>query len=226
MPFAIAQKLNQAIFNERLTCQSTDYLFKMRAFDLAAALGAAALCSGVQIVKSDSCPAPPPASNFLQHNYTDTWYEIGKIQTAGGAIFESSCVCTQLIGSPAADGKPGDLDVLNSCRSKTATGPFINATGYLTQWSGAGAAPGWFEEAFIPGLPTVNYTVIAVGDDYSVEYDCGEFLGIVNYCVHILSRTPTMEPSLLSSLISLANDTLKLNLYNLPFNLTQQAGCW
>ena len=65
--------------------------------------------------------------------------QIGKIQTAGGAIFESSCVCTELVVSPA-DASNGTA-VLNSCRDKTPTGAFINATATLVNER----APGWWE---------------------------------------------------------------------------------
>jgi apolipoprotein D and lipocalin family protein len=101
-----------------------------------------------------------------------------------------------------------DLSVTNSCRDKTPQGNFINATGSLVNER----TPGWYEEEFIPGLPTVNYTIIAIGDTYSVEFDCGELFGVVNYCIHILSRTPTMDSVLLSNLISFANNTLDLNI--------------
>ncbi len=170
---------------------------------------------------ADQCPVPPPASNYLNYTYTGTWYEIGRIQTAGGAIFQQSCVCTELLVNTS--NNPGvDLSVTNSCRDKTPQGNFINATGALVNER----TPGWYEEEFIPGLPTVNYTIIAIGDNYSVEFDCGELFGVVNYCVHILSREPTMDSSLLSQLISYANTTLDLNIYNLPFNITNQTGCW
>ena len=170
---------------------------------------------------ADTCPVPPPAPNYINHTYTGTWYEIGRIQTAGGAIFQQSCVCTELLVSES--NQTGvDLSVTNSCRDMTPQGKFINATGALVNER----QPGWYEEEFIPGLPTVNYTIIAIGDDYSVEYDCGELFGVVNYCVHILSRTPTMDSGLLSTLISFANTTLDLNLYNLPFNHTNQTACW
>jgi apolipoprotein D and lipocalin family protein len=174
--------------------------------------------------RADQCPHPRAAANYanVTGGFTGTWFEIGKAQTWGGAIFESSCVCTQLIASPANDGTPSDVSVLNSCRTHTPQGSFENATGTLVNER----EPGAWEEEFIPGLPTVNYTVIALSDDYSVEFDCGETFGVVNYCIHILSRTSTMDPATYASLVALANDTLGLNIYNLPYNLTKQEGCW
>lgn len=58
-----------------------------------------------------------------------------------------------------------------------------------------------------------------------MEYDCGESIFGTNYCIHILSRTPTMDPSLLSSLV---NQSLAMGLNNQGMNLTitLQQGCW
>ncbi len=199
-------------------------------------LSAALLLSAIIIghlprsVTSDQCPypLPAPASNFSSYTYDGVWYEIGKIQTAGGAIFESSCVCTELIvGEVANDTTPSDRQVLNSCRQHTPQGAFLNATGLLVDMK----LPGAWGETFIPFLPpTVNYTVIALGEEngeeYSVEFDCGAIFGIVNYCVHILSRKPTLSPAIVNRLVQYANNTLGLNIYHLPFNQTLQTGCW
>lgn len=71
----------------------------------------------------------------------------------------------------------------------------------------------------------VNYTIIAIGEDYSVEYDCGtSSLGITNYCIHVLSRTPTMEQSKFDSLIEYA-EGLGLNPDHLEVKMTLQDGC-
>ncbi len=175
----------------------------------------------VAFALADKCPVPPPAPDYVNHTYTGTWYEIGRIQTPGGAIFQESCVCTELLVNNS-NTSGVDLSVTNSCRDMTPQGNYINATGGLVNER----EPGWYEEEFIPGFPTVNYTIISIGDTYSVEFDCGELFGVVNYCVHILSRNPTMDTSLLNELIFFANTTLDLNQYNIPFNQTNQTGCW
>ena len=179
------------------------------------------LLFSVALALADKCPVPPPAPNYANNTYLGTWYEIGRIQTPGGAIFQESCVCTELLVNPS--NQTGvDLSVTNSCRDMTPSGAFINATAGLVNER----EPGWYEEEFIPGLPTVNYTIISIGEDYSVEFDCGELFGVVNYCVHILSRKPTMDPTLLKELVYFANTTLDLNIYNIPYNQTNQTGCW
>jgi len=172
---------------------------------------------------ADQCRVPPPVANFDLEAYKGVWYEIGKIQTAGGAIFESSCVCT-FINVTDPTSKDDEAEAINVCRKDTPSGQKLVASGHLTDQN----PPGRFKESFFPFVPAVSYTIIFMdpkGEQYSVEYDCGETLGLVNYCVHILSRKPTMDADLLKSLVqqSLA---LGLNTQNLPFKATKQDGCW
>ena len=75
------------------------------------------------------------------------------------------------------------------------------------------------------GGPSGDYTIIAIGDDYSVEYDCTvSALGVTNYCVHVLSSTRTMDQSLFDDLIAQA-ESLGLNPQQLPVEMTVQNGC-
>lgn len=114
---------------------------RARALPLVSALLAAAAAV------AQVCVPVPPVAPFALPDYTGTWYEIGKIQTFGGAIFESSCVCTQLIVTPAPPGgAPGDASVVNSCRDKTPAGEFINATAQLVNMG----PPGHWDETFLP----------------------------------------------------------------------------
>ncbi len=106
-------------------------------------------------------------------------------------------------------------------RYKTTDGRWTNATGMLTNENLD--APGKWLETIGKGNP-VNYTVIAIGDDYSVEYDCGTSFGITNYCVHVMSRTPTMDPDQFNKLIKMAED-MGLNPQQLPVIMTKQDGC-
>ena len=65
---------------------------------------------------SGKCATPPVADNFVSNSqYEGVWYEIGKIQTAGGAFFERNCVCTE-VNYTQLDSTTGDGKVLNSCR--------------------------------------------------------------------------------------------------------------
>ena len=45
---------------------------------------------------AEKCNKPAPASGFTYEGYEGFWYEIGKIQTKGGAYFERECVCTTI----------------------------------------------------------------------------------------------------------------------------------
>ena len=72
---------------------------------------------------------PPPSQNFTNERYNGLWYEIGKMQTAGGAAFEKDCVCTTIDISPVPGATNGDSKAINSCRKLTPDGSFLNATG-------------------------------------------------------------------------------------------------
>jgi apolipoprotein D and lipocalin family protein len=166
-----------------------------------------------------------PDPNFTHDRYQGVWYEIGKIQTAGGAFFEKDCVCTQ-IGINITNDETGDGFADNDCRSKTTDGSWTNATGTL--YNENPYKKGKWLESFTFGPFTgapVNYTVIAIGDDYAVEYDCGTSFGfITNYCIHILSRTRTMDKNLFDDLIQQAEE-MGLNPNDLDVTYTQQEGC-
>jgi lipocalin len=100
-------------------------------------------------------------------------------------------------------------------------GKWTNVTGVL--YNEDLSSPGKWLEAIGGGSP-VNYTVISMGDDYSVEYDCGTSNGITNYCIHVLSRSGTMEQDLFNKLIEEA-EQMGLNPQNLPVTITKQEGC-
>ena len=168
------------------------------------------------------CSYPDPAKGFTHEGYEGRWFEIGKIQTKGGAFFEKDCVCTELTAS-IMDQPNGDGSVDNDCRSKTPDGKWTNVTGTLTGEDPA--HPGrWLEHIGPSFAAPVNYTVIALDENTAVEYDCGTSMGITNYCIHVMSRTRTMEQSTFDSLIKFAED-LGLNPNNLPVSMTKQDGC-
>merc|ERR1712083_972824 len=104
------------------------------------------LCMAIFVAaSSEQCPAPPGASAFDMQALSGTWYEVGKVQTFGGAIFEGSCVCTQLEYSP--HGTDGSATVSNICRQKTPQGKLVVANATISPKAGK---PGSFTEKFAP----------------------------------------------------------------------------
>jgi len=91
---------------------------------------------------ADGCHHPAPAAGFNNTQYKGVWYEIAKIQTAGGAAFEKNCVCTQLNVRDDPGAASGNLLVDNLCRMKTPSGQLSNFTGTLENES----PPGRWEE--------------------------------------------------------------------------------
>eukprot|EP01100_Stratorugosa_tubuloviscum_P015382 TRINITY_DN8812_c0_g1_i1.p1 TRINITY_DN8812_c0_g1~~TRINITY_DN8812_c0_g1_i1.p1 ORF type:complete len:193 (+),score=83.09 TRINITY_DN8812_c0_g1_i1:55-633(+) len=174
----------------------------------------------IKVESKFPCSNPDPAPGFKLENYEGIWYEIAKIQTSGGAFFERNCVCTYLNVTEVGTGKVR-ADVDNVCRNKSPTGETIIASAQLINEN----PPGKFQETFGPGLPTVSYTIITLEQEYSVEYDCGESNFATNYCVHFMSRKPTLNSTILNQLIAQAED-LGLNPLNLPVKYTLQDGCW
>ena len=107
--------------------------------------GAAALLCAV---RAQNCSAPPPAGTFNLSAMDGAWYEIARVQTAGGNALQQFCACTQLVFSPNLENTTdGNKDVLNSCRFETPAGFFLNATSYLTDMG----PPGHWAEVYFPG---------------------------------------------------------------------------
>ena len=48
----------------------------------------------VEVVRGEKCHHPPPAPGYTNTLYAGRWYEVGKYQTLGGAIFQQDTVCT------------------------------------------------------------------------------------------------------------------------------------
>jgi len=191
------------------------------------------------VVESQVCktPAPPPAKSYDLSKFWGSWYEIARIQTAGGNAIQQFCACTNIIYTPAnaSKGNASDADVNNSCRFETSKGAWLNATSYLVS---GGARGGHWVETYCPpgfsGCPLASYNVIIAGTDergvdYFVEYDCSTgVLGESNYCLHFLSREPLgFSPTLLSSLVEQTTVTMGLNPEKRVLNITMQdQGCW
>lgn len=175
----------------------------------------------VPVVQS-ACMSPPPAKNFNATKYYGVWYEVGKIQTAGGGYFEKDCVCTAIDISATQGGSNGDSTAINSCRKLTVDGQFLNATGNLTEMS----PPGKWKEQFFSFVPKVDYTVIYMDDNFAVEYDCSVFAGIItNYCIHVMARGPNANMTAVAPLVKMA-EGMGLNSDHLNFTITKQDNCW
>jgi lipocalin len=113
--------------------------------------------------------------------------------------------------------------VVNECRDKTVDGDWTNITASL--FDEDLDVPGRWLTQIGKGSPA-NYTVIAIKrDEYSVEYDCKTSnLGVTNYCIHVLSRTPTLDENTFKELIEMA-ESMGLNPQQLPYTMTVQEGC-
>merc|ERR1712241_596027 len=177
------------------------------------------------ITQGKICKEPPTAESYQNDKYEGIWYEIGKIQTPGGAFFQRDSVCTIAIFNPY-EPVFGNGDIEYSSRKHTPDGPFNNASGVLEAQDEA--RNGYFkQQLYINGIPTpkVDYRVIHIDDDSAIEYDCTENFLSHDYCIHIMSRTPTMSEKKLQNLLDYA-DELDLNVDNLDYKTSDQTGCW
>jgi hypothetical protein len=114
------------------------------------------------------------------------------------------------------------LDVDNVCRRWSPKAKITSVVGHLFDES----RPGQFTEKMnLPDTPSAAYNVVFVDNEVAVEYDCQEEWGVMNYCVHFMSRRPNMERGHLAELQSLVRK-LELNVHDLPFHATPQTGCW
>ena len=52
------------------------------------------MVEAVEVVRGEKCQHPPPAPGYTNTLYAGVWYEVGKYQTLGGAIFQQDTVCT------------------------------------------------------------------------------------------------------------------------------------
>lgn len=115
------------------------------------------------------------------------------------------------------------MTVSNICNKKKPDGELLIANGTLS--SSKQPSDGRYNETIGPTSKSVSYNIIVLKtDDYSVEYDCSEEFGLTNYCVHILSRQPTLNQTIIDNLLQLAQQ-YDLNPNKLDFVLTKQANC-
>merc|ERR1711962_977107 len=173
--------------------------------------------------QAENCLHPPPSESFSNSLYAGQWFEVGKYQTLGGSIFQVGAVCTEANFVPYDVVGGGDIGYSN--RKNSPEGKVQNATGVLT----ALEVPGHFSQKLVfNGFegPAADYNVIFLDEDSAIEYDCSQhILGLLDYCVHFMSRTPTMAEEKLEMLKALVLE-MGLNSHNLDYHSTSQEGCW
>merc|ERR1719400_2925992 len=117
---------------------------------------------------AEKCLHPPPSENYSNQLYAGQWFEVGKYQTIGGAIFQMGTVCTEANFSPYGD--VGDGDIGYSSRRDSPDGDMVNATGVLTELD----TPGHFSQGhFWPkfdGRGHGNILKDRAATDYNVIY--------------------------------------------------------
>ncbi len=131
-------------------------------------------------------------------------------------------MCTHLdVGQSTND--PSSVIVSNICNKKTPNGKLTVANGTLS--STRKPSDGRYNETIPPTPKPVAYNIIVLQtNEYSVEYDCLQEFGITNYCVHILSRQPTLNGTIINNLLKLAQE-YDLNPVKLDFVMTKQMNC-
>lgn len=118
---------------------------------------------------------------------------------------------------------PTVVNVSNICNKNSPEGKLIVSNETLT--SSTKPSNGRYNATFLTGIPPVAYNIIVLNtDEYSVEYDCGREFGITNYCVHILSRKPTLDITIVNNILKLAEE-LDLNTAKLEYKQTKQENC-
>ncbi|XP_023337716.1 apolipoprotein D [Eurytemora carolleeae] len=178
----------------------------------------------VGLVGAEKCMHPPAAVNYTNAMYSGRWYEVGKYQTPGGAAFQKGTVCTIATYDPYSDTEGGG-DIGYSSRKTTPDGSWNNATGILEPLEN----PGHFLQTLVFfGIqgPSVDYNVIYLDEDSAIEYDCSEHIfGTLDYCLHFMSRTPTMSEEKLEMLMDFVAES-GLNTHNLEYMVGNQENCW
>ena len=87
--------------------------------------------------------------------------------------------------------------------------------------------PGNFAQKFrFPFSPLTDYNLVLLDEDAGIEYDCSPHNdGTIDYCIHFISRTPSLSEERLQGLIDLALG-MGLNTQDLAYKANVQDGCW
>jgi len=163
-----------------------------------------------------TCLHPPLPADYVNIKYQGGWYEIGRIQTPGGAFYQRNCVCDVALFN-FENPISGNGNVTYVCRNQTVDGVLTPISGLLI----AGEIPGNFNQVL---YSAVDYNVIWLDEDSAIEYDCGKPF-FEEYCIHFMSRTPMLHPEKFEAMMNFTIE-LGLNTRNLEYKPVLQEGCW
>jgi apolipoprotein D and lipocalin family protein len=187
------------------------------------------LCAGLAVLACALAWACPPTTTVAKLDpvkYAGRWFEVarkpfdfegdssGKPQvcvTADYAVLPNGHV--QVVNS----GRPGQVSAVPRVAKADAIIPDPKQPGQLKI------------AFFMPFNSTIfyigDYKVIALADDYSYAAvtGCSTFFGVDKQWLWILSRKPTLDASVLSSLLKIAtSQSIDVS----DVKMTVQAGCW
>ncbi|CAL4104896.1 unnamed protein product, partial [Meganyctiphanes norvegica] len=171
------------------------------------------------------CVPVTPDETFTNDLFQGRWYEVGRIQTPGGGAYQEGCMCDTTDVAVEPENFPlGDAKATYSCNKNAVDGEVQSVTANLFY----DGTPGGFQQQFpFPFAPKLAYNLLLIDEDIAMEYDCHkyELTGNTEYCVHFMSRTPSIDDKRLMDLIDFA-ESLGLNNQNITYKATEQEGCW
>merc|ERR1712228_333239 len=120
----------------------------------------------IGLVFGETCPQPLGAANYTDVVFNKLWYEIGKIQTKGGAFFEKDCVCTNInVHFDSNVNINSNATVNNTCNKLVPNGESLIAVSKIIPLDKT-KETGKFDEIFVdpqePGI--VAYNVIFLSE--------------------------------------------------------------
>ena len=71
----------------------------------------------------------------------------------------------------------------------------------------------------------VSWQVLVLGDGFGTTYDCGTNIISTEYCIHFISRVPTLDEEKITAMIEYA-ESLNLNPLDLEYDEVDQNNCW
>lgn len=140
------------------------------------------------------------------HRYVGIWYEIAR----NPVIFEPKCACARQVLTALDDGKVG---VYNTCDKRDPNGKLLEVRGTASPTDASDAKLS-VDFGF---LWKGDYWVIALDPEYRYAVVTDRF----GYSLYILSRTPTLEPSLFEKALAAAQSQVSIR----RLKMTQQEGC-